>query len=149
MSRMGENGGSLEPRMMEPELRNNGSSQSEEQPASGQKSVKCSVRKKKSLRARYAYGVIFLLTNIIAWLFRDYGERILPVLPCKFGFFSFHCRGQNLQYNVAFNLRCCFLFKSLRGRGARMLPYDGSSSCQFRMLCILTCINFTTEVVQN
>ncbi|KAL0349084.1 UNVERIFIED_CONTAM: hypothetical protein Sangu_1136200 [Sesamum angustifolium] len=67
--------------MMEPELRNNGSSQSEEQPASGQKSVKCSVRKKKSLRARYAYGVIFLLTNIIAWLFRDYGERILPVLP--------------------------------------------------------------------
>ncbi|KAK4406035.1 Serine incorporator 2 [Sesamum angolense] len=81
MFRMGENGGSLEPRMMEPELRNNGSSQSEEQPASGQKSVKSSVRKKKSLRARYAYGVIFLLTNIIAWLFRDYGERILPVLP--------------------------------------------------------------------
>ncbi|KAL2230182.1 UNVERIFIED_CONTAM: Serine incorporator 2 [Sesamum indicum] len=76
---MGENAGSLEPRMMEPELRNNGSSQSEEQPASGQKSVKCSVRKKKSLRARYAYGVIFLLTNIIAWLFRDYGERILPI----------------------------------------------------------------------
>ncbi|KAL0456848.1 UNVERIFIED_CONTAM: Serine incorporator 2 [Sesamum latifolium] len=81
MFRMGENGGSLEPRMMEPELGNNRSSQSEEQPASGQKSAKCSVRKTKSLRARYAYGVIFLLTNIIAWLFRDYGERILPVLP--------------------------------------------------------------------
>ncbi|KAL3828338.1 hypothetical protein ACJIZ3_017140 [Penstemon smallii] len=53
----------------------------EEMPASEQKSVKCSIRKKKSLRARYAYGVIFLLTNIIAWLFRDYGEKILPMLP--------------------------------------------------------------------
>ncbi|KAL0388277.1 UNVERIFIED_CONTAM: Serine incorporator 2 [Sesamum radiatum] len=109
MFRMGENGGSLEPRMMEPELRNNGSSQSEEQPASGQKSVKCSVRKKKSLRARYAYGVIFLLTNIIAWLFRDYGERILPVLP-----YSRACGAEEREcYHTMGVLRVslgCFIF---------------------------------------
>ncbi|GFP79834.1 probable serine incorporator [Phtheirospermum japonicum] len=53
----------------------------EEQSASGQKNIKCSVRKTKSLRARYAYGVVFLLMNIIAWLFRDYGEIFLPMLP--------------------------------------------------------------------
>lgn len=73
-------GGSVEPNMTE--LRGDEGSQCEEPNAS--KNVKFSIRKKKSLRARYAYGVIFLLTNIIAWLFRDYGERILPVLPCKF-----------------------------------------------------------------
>ncbi|KAL3620073.1 hypothetical protein CASFOL_034985 [Castilleja foliolosa] len=67
-----------EPEMTETELRQN---EGEEQSAPGQKNIKCSIRKKKSLRARYAYGVVFLLTNIIAWLFRDYGEKILPMLP--------------------------------------------------------------------
>ncbi|KAK6138538.1 hypothetical protein DH2020_027722 [Rehmannia glutinosa] len=78
---MDEHGQNVEPKMTETELRENGGPQCEELPSSVQKSIKCSVRKKKSLRARYAYGVIFLLTNIIAWLFRDYGERILPMLP--------------------------------------------------------------------
>ncbi|XP_022974477.1 serine incorporator 3 isoform X1 [Cucurbita maxima] len=36
--------------------------------------------KKKSLRVRYVYAVIFLLTNLIAWFIRDYGKRIIPQL---------------------------------------------------------------------
>ncbi|KAG7028786.1 Serine incorporator 3, partial [Cucurbita argyrosperma subsp. argyrosperma] len=34
--------------------------------------------KKKSLRVRYVYAVIFLMTNLIAWFIRDYGKRIIP-----------------------------------------------------------------------
>lgn len=78
---MDEHGQNVEPMGTETTRRGvNEGSQSEEMP---QTDVKCSARKKKSLRARYAYGVIFLLTNIIAWLFRDYGEKILTELPCK------------------------------------------------------------------
>lgn len=95
---MDEHGRSVDPTMTETSPRENGGSQGEELPGSGQNNVKCSIRKKKSLRARYAYGVIFLLTNVIAWLFRDYGERILPVLPCKFAFLSLsHFPGGNAQ----------------------------------------------------
>ena len=39
--------------------------------------------KKKSLRVRYVYAVIFLMTNLIAWFIRDYGKRIIPQLRCK------------------------------------------------------------------
>ncbi|XP_031737842.1 probable serine incorporator isoform X2 [Cucumis sativus] len=45
--------------------------------------------KKKSLRVRYVYSIIFLITNLIAWFLRDYGQRILPQLhylkPCGAG----------------------------------------------------------------
>lgn len=36
--------------------------------------------RKKALRARYAYGIIFLITNLCAWFVRDYGQRVLPEL---------------------------------------------------------------------
>ncbi|XP_077229016.1 serinc-domain containing serine and sphingolipid biosynthesis protein [Tasmannia lanceolata] len=39
-----------------------------------------SVEKKNSLQARYAYGFIFLLTNLMAWFVRDYGHKVLVVL---------------------------------------------------------------------
>ncbi|XP_059652317.1 uncharacterized protein LOC132299604 [Cornus florida] len=45
-----------------------------------QKSVECSVERKKSLRARYSYGIIFLFINLVAWLVRDYGQRASPQL---------------------------------------------------------------------
>ncbi|KAL8483310.1 hypothetical protein ACS0TY_026119 [Phlomoides rotata] len=74
-----------------------------------QTDAKSFFRKKKSLRARYAYGVIFLLTNIIAWLFRDYGERILPMLP-----YSRACGAQEREcYHTMGVLRVslgCFIF---------------------------------------
>ncbi|KAJ8763892.1 hypothetical protein K2173_003674 [Erythroxylum novogranatense] len=35
--------------------------------------------KKKSLQARYVYGIIFLIINLKAWAFRDYGQKILSV----------------------------------------------------------------------
>ncbi|KAK3029531.1 hypothetical protein RJ639_038490, partial [Escallonia herrerae] len=41
-----------------------------------QKSLVCSINRKKSLRARFSYGIIFLLTNLIAWCVRDYGQRV-------------------------------------------------------------------------
>ena len=95
---MDGHGRSVDPATIGTSTRGNGGSHGEELPSLGQKDIKCSARKKKSLRARYAYGVVFLLTNIIAWLFRDYGERILPMLPCEFCIcFCFHmlCRREN------------------------------------------------------
>ncbi|KAK2997930.1 hypothetical protein RJ639_026562 [Escallonia herrerae] len=41
-----------------------------------QKSLVCSINRKKSLRARFSYGIIFLLTNLIAWCVRDYGQKV-------------------------------------------------------------------------
>lgn len=106
---MDEHGRSVEPTMTETSSRNNGGSQDEELAGSGQTNVKCSARKKKSLRARYAYGVIFLLTNIIAWLFRDYGEKILPMLP-----YSRACGAEEQEcYHTMGVLRVslgCFIF---------------------------------------
>ncbi|KAF8402018.1 hypothetical protein HHK36_012969 [Tetracentron sinense] len=45
-----------------------------------QKSVDYSVERRKSLRARYAYGFIFLLTNLVGWFVRDYGHDVFPEL---------------------------------------------------------------------
>ncbi|XP_039033634.1 probable serine incorporator [Hibiscus syriacus] len=43
----------------------------------------CSEERKKSLRARYIYGIIFLVTNLTAWFIRDYGQTIFPPLYYK------------------------------------------------------------------
>ncbi|KAF7131687.1 hypothetical protein RHSIM_Rhsim09G0046500 [Rhododendron simsii] len=48
-----------------------------------QKSVEFSEKRKESLRARYLYGIIFLLANLIAWCDRDYGQKLSPLLHCK------------------------------------------------------------------
>lgn len=45
-----------------------------------QMNIGCSAEKKKSLRVRYFYGIIFLIINLIAWFIRDYGQKILPQL---------------------------------------------------------------------
>ncbi|KAK8275866.1 hypothetical protein V6Z12_D10G163200 [Gossypium hirsutum] len=42
--------------------------------------VDCSEERKKSLRARYFYDIIFLITNLTAWFIRDYGHTIFPPL---------------------------------------------------------------------
>lgn len=47
-----------------------------------QKRIDYLAAKKKSLQARYIYGVIFLFTNLCAWFIRDYGQRVLPQLHC-------------------------------------------------------------------
>ncbi|KAL4591032.1 hypothetical protein LXL04_003980 [Taraxacum kok-saghyz] len=41
-----------------------------------QRSIECLIRKKKSLRARYSYGIIFSSINLVAWFLRDYGQRV-------------------------------------------------------------------------
>lgn len=113
---MDEHGRSVDPATIGTSTRGNGGS-GEELPGLGQKDIKCSARKKKSLRARYAYGVVFLLTNIIAWLFRDYGERILPVLPCEFCIccrFHMLCRREKyttFSLNLLFSLSLYRLFR--------------------------------------
>ena len=48
--------------------------------------VDCSGERKKSLRARYFYGIIFLITNLTAWFIRDYGQSVLPPLYCESNF---------------------------------------------------------------
>ncbi|GFY81425.1 serinc-domain containing serine and sphingolipid biosynthesis protein [Actinidia rufa] len=45
-----------------------------------QKRVECSEQRKKSLRARYLYGILFLLANLVAWCVRDYGQMVSPQL---------------------------------------------------------------------
>ncbi|KAL2506488.1 Serinc-domain containing serine and sphingolipid biosynthesis protein [Abeliophyllum distichum] len=80
---MGEIGGTIESTIVEIKLSDAEAeaAQWEELPElSVQRSVQCPIEKKKSLRARYSYGIVFLITNLIAWLFRDYGERALPLL---------------------------------------------------------------------
>lgn len=42
-----------------------------------QKRIDYSREKKKTLQARYIYGIIFLIINLKAWFFRDYGQRVL------------------------------------------------------------------------
>ncbi|CAH2059651.1 unnamed protein product [Thlaspi arvense] len=46
-----------------------------------QKSLFYYQEKKKSLRARYVYGTIFLVINLCAWFIRDYGQKSLSLLP--------------------------------------------------------------------
>ncbi|XWS35079.1 hypothetical protein CRYUN_Cryun21dG0095300 [Craigia yunnanensis] len=47
------------------------------------KNVDCCAQRKKSLRARYFYGMIFLITNLTAWFIRDYGQSVFPPLYYK------------------------------------------------------------------
>ncbi|KAG6781440.1 hypothetical protein POTOM_014345 [Populus tomentosa] len=42
-----------------------------------QKRIDYSREKKKTLQSRYIYGIIFLIINLKAWFFRDYGQRVL------------------------------------------------------------------------
>ncbi|KAL5542490.1 hypothetical protein UlMin_010200 [Ulmus minor] len=44
------------------------------------KNIDYSSEKKKSMLARYIYGIIFLITNLCAWFVRDYGQLVLPEL---------------------------------------------------------------------
>ncbi|TXG72498.1 hypothetical protein EZV62_001077 [Acer yangbiense] len=44
------------------------------------KSIDSSAEKSKSLRARYIYGILFLVTNLSAWFIRDYAQKVLPQL---------------------------------------------------------------------
>ncbi|XP_021672993.1 uncharacterized protein LOC110659385 isoform X2 [Hevea brasiliensis] len=41
------------------------------------KSTDYKQEKRKSLRARFIYGIIFLIINLKAWFFRDYGQKVL------------------------------------------------------------------------
>ncbi|XP_029124962.1 probable serine incorporator isoform X4 [Cajanus cajan] len=42
--------------------------------------VDYAMERKKSLRARYYFGIIFLIMNLVAWFFRDYGHSVLPFI---------------------------------------------------------------------
>lgn len=48
-----------------------------------QKKIDVSLERRKSLRSRYYYGVIFLITNFVAWFIRDYIQRVIPEKHCK------------------------------------------------------------------
>ncbi|PIA36115.1 hypothetical protein AQUCO_03400194v1 [Aquilegia coerulea] len=74
------------------------------------KNFECSTERKKSLQARYVYGFIFLLTNLLAWLIRDYGHKIFPKLyylkAC--GVDGLECSRTNGVLRVS--LGCCIFF---------------------------------------
>lgn len=50
--------------------------------------VDYAVERKKSLQARYYFGIMFLIMNLVAWFFRDYGQGALPFIHCKSIFYS-------------------------------------------------------------
>lgn len=52
--------------------------------------VDYAVERKKSLHARYYFGILFFIMNLVAWFFRDYGQNVLPWIHCKsvFNLFS-------------------------------------------------------------
>lgn len=72
----------VEDRMVDIKLSNNVTEQSTQQQCddSEQNSNLYLAKRKKSLRVRYIYGIIFLITNFVAWFFRDYGEGVRPLL---------------------------------------------------------------------
>ncbi|KAM7462160.1 hypothetical protein LguiA_030281 [Lonicera macranthoides] len=79
---MGDSAEAIEAKVVEIKVSNSEVVQWEEiSTALEQKRIKCSVNRKKALKARYSYGIMFLLTNLIAWLVRDYGQRAFPKLP--------------------------------------------------------------------
>ncbi|KAL2923113.1 Serine incorporator 3 [Bienertia sinuspersici] len=47
------------------------------------KKIDVTVERRKSLRVRYYYGVMFLITNFVAWFIRDYIQRVIPENHCK------------------------------------------------------------------
>lgn len=63
-----------------------------------QKSVEFSEKRKESLRARYLYGIVFLLANLVAWCARDYGQKLSPLLHCKLRIPSPYCKRLWFQF---------------------------------------------------
>ncbi|RWV88923.1 hypothetical protein GW17_00048954 [Ensete ventricosum] len=49
----------------------------QDEPNIKQKSELYSFKRKQSLEARYVYGFIFFITNLLAWFLRDYGHKVL------------------------------------------------------------------------
>ncbi|KAK2988861.1 hypothetical protein RJ640_005814 [Escallonia rubra] len=74
---MGDSAEAVEGKVVEIKISNGDAVQLEElRLILEQKSLVCLINRKKSLRARFSYGIIFLLTNLIAWCVRDYGQRV-------------------------------------------------------------------------
>ncbi|KAL7177494.1 hypothetical protein ACSBR2_030785 [Camellia fascicularis] len=78
---MGEPAEAVEVKVVETKQRNSEVGPWEGLPgALEQRSFERSVQKKKSLRARYLYGIVFLFANLVAWCVRDYGQKVTPQL---------------------------------------------------------------------
>uniref|UniRef100_A0A0R0E8F9 Serine incorporator 3 n=1 Tax=Glycine max TaxID=3847 RepID=A0A0R0E8F9_SOYBN len=73
--------------------------------------VDYAVERNKSLRARYYFGIIFLIMNLVAWFFRDYGQSVL--LP----FIHFKtrklCEHQNLWHSGWWEVKSVLLLVSM------------------------------------
>ncbi|KAI5649921.1 hypothetical protein M9H77_35926 [Catharanthus roseus] len=100
----------VEDGMVENKVINNITQQLDEQCSTlEQKHYECMDKRKRSLKSRYIYGIVFLITNLIAWFFRDYGERLLPLLH-----YSKACSiGENACFHTLGVLRVslgCFTF---------------------------------------
>ncbi|XP_028113036.1 probable serine incorporator isoform X2 [Camellia sinensis] len=78
---MGEPAEAVEVKVVETKQRNSEVGPWEGLPgALEQRSFERLVQKKKSLRARYLYGIVFLFANLVAWCVRDYGQKVTPQL---------------------------------------------------------------------
>lgn len=108
-----------------------------------QASLECSA-KKGPLQARYLYGFIFLITNVLAWVTRDYAHKAPSLIQCEnqLAYFLFiFCIDALLLVSIFFydqiwltlNLITLILFtgrhKVLRGRRTWLLPLWRGASC--------------------
>ncbi|PRQ36897.1 putative serine incorporator/TMS membrane protein [Rosa chinensis] len=87
--------------------------------------------RKKALRARYVYGIIFLITNLCAWFVRDYGQRVLPELhylkSCGHGGSDcFHTQGVLRIFFLLMFLTTCKTRKLYKARNAWHSGWWGS-----------------------
>ncbi|XP_042516563.1 probable serine incorporator [Macadamia integrifolia] len=125
--------------------------QLEETSASMQKkSVEYSLERRKSLKARYIYGFVFLLTNLMAWLIRDYGHQALSELhyikACgNEGHDCFHIMGVlrvSLGCFIFFLLLFLTTFKTSKLHGAGNTWHSKWWSLKFVLLVVSVAVPF-------
>ncbi|OIV98855.1 hypothetical protein TanjilG_12023 [Lupinus angustifolius] len=87
------------------------------------------VERKKSLQARYYFGIIFLIMNFVAWFFRDYGQRFIPWLHCEIARIGAGCF-------LGLFMSTLFYVASICGVVYMYTTYASRSSCSLNIFFI-------------
>ncbi|XP_047178532.1 probable serine incorporator isoform X1 [Vigna umbellata] len=114
--------------------------------------------RKKSLRARYYFGILFLIMNFIAWFFRDYGQGVLPFIhhikACgKEGEDCFHALGVlrvSLGCYIFFSVMFLTTVKTRKLHESWNLWHSGHWEVKFIILLVSMALPFflPSELVQ-
>lgn len=94
--------------------------------------------------ARYVYGFMFLIANLLAWAVRDYGRNVLTEMEsknCSSLLLSFISCSTFLLTPLGCCCECEFRIKRMPWC-ERLFGCTRGSACQLGMLCILLCYAF-------